>query len=98
MLDNNLKEQVKTIFSSLENSYTLKAIVSKTNSERSNLISLITEVAETSPKINVIIEEGDPLELEIYKKDEKANFIFRAVPTVHEFTTRPLMRNRTALR
>ena len=87
MLDNNLKEQVKTIFSSLENSYTLKAIVSKTNSERSNLISLITEVAQTSPKINVIIEEGDSLELEIYKNDEKANFIFRAVPTGHEFTT-----------
>ena len=67
MLDQSLKEQVRSLFSSLENQYILKVIASENNSERDNLVSLISELSDTSDKISVEVESGDSLELKIYK-------------------------------
>ena len=51
MLDQSLKEQVRSLFSSLENQYILKVIASENNSERDNLVSLISELSDTSDTI-----------------------------------------------
>ena len=87
MLDNTLKEQVRTLFSSLENQYILKISINENISEKEDLISLITDITDTSDKITMLIEPGNDLELKIYKNGEEAGFIFKAVPTGHEFTT-----------
>ena len=87
MLDQSLKEQVRSLFSSLENQYILKVIASENNSERDNLVSLISDLSDTSDKISVEVESGDSLELKIYKNGAPAGFLFKAVPTGHEFTT-----------
>ena len=87
MLDNGLKEQVRSLFSSLENQYILRAKVSDNNSQKDDLISLISDLADVSDKIKIEIEKGENLSLEIFKNNEKVNIVFNAVPTGHEFTT-----------
>lgn len=87
MLDQALKEQVKSLFAALENQYILCITVADNHPERSNLVDLLTDVAETSENVALELHNGEGLSFSILKNNEPASFHFQAVPTGHEFTS-----------
>jgi NADH-dependent peroxiredoxin subunit F len=87
MLDQSLKDQVKSLFASLTNNYTFKVKVSSTHAGRDELLALLTDVADCSDKVDLTIEDGDALWFTILKNNQPSGVEFRAVPNGHEFTT-----------
>jgi alkyl hydroperoxide reductase subunit F len=87
MLDQSLKEQVKSLFAALKNNYTLHIAASSNHPNRDELINLLNDVADCSDKIKVSLAEGDGLSFVIHKNGQPTGVVFRAVPTGHEFTT-----------
>ena len=89
MLDEKIKEQLKSVFLLLEKEYTLVAQVATNHSSRGELVELLQEVASCSPQIHYeeqVVEQG--LLLRIRKGEEEwSPFTFRAVPTGHEFSS-----------
>ncbi len=53
MLDQSLKDQVKSLFASLKNQYTFQVNVSSSHPSRAELLALLADVAECSNQINV---------------------------------------------
>lgn len=88
MLDADLKAQLKSIFSVLEGSYTLVADVAASHPSRQELTDILKEVADCSPQINFEEIAGNSFNMYIRKADgTKSPFVFRAVPTGHEFSS-----------
>lgn len=87
MLDNTLKEQVKSIFANLSSSYIFDVYVSDDHESRGELIELLEETASCSEKLQVRLNQGDGLEFYLLKDGEKAGVKFRMVPNGHEFST-----------
>ncbi|WP_282035498.1 alkyl hydroperoxide reductase subunit F [Saccharicrinis aurantiacus] len=87
MLEQAMKDQVISVFSNLEQNYTLKVEVSESHKNKTELLQLLEDVASCSDKITLEVEAGSALEFTILKNNEDTNIAFRAVPTGHEFTT-----------
>ncbi|MDR2920580.1 MAG: alkyl hydroperoxide reductase subunit F [Tannerella sp.] len=87
MLDNSIKEQLKSIFADLNNAYLFDIYVSDHHESRSELIDLLEGVASTSDKISCQINPGDELAFFLLKNGRKTGIKFRGVPTGHEFTS-----------
>ncbi len=87
MLDSALKEQLRGIFAQLSSNYTLIVEHAANQAKSGEMIELINDVAETSPKIEAKILEGDILKLSIAKDGVVSSVSFRAVPNGHEFTS-----------
>ncbi|MDR0428002.1 MAG: alkyl hydroperoxide reductase subunit F [Dysgonamonadaceae bacterium] len=87
MLDEALKDQVKSIFSNLSSSFTLDIYVSDNHESKAELIGLLEDLASCSDKIECKINQGNDLKFEIVKENKKTGIIFRAVPNGHEFST-----------
>lgn len=87
MLDQALKDQVKGIFAGLKNKYTFQISVAPNHPSKTELKGLLDDVASCSEKLDVQETEGEGLAFSILKNGEAGSFIFRAVPTGHEFTT-----------
>ena len=87
MLDSGLKEQVRSIFSSLESSYILDIYVPENHESRQELISLLEDTASCSDKIKCRINNGETLVFHLLKDGAKTGIKFRAVPNGHEFST-----------
>ncbi|MDR0394477.1 MAG: alkyl hydroperoxide reductase subunit F [Tannerella sp.] len=87
MLDNALKEQVKSIFANLSSSYIFDVYVSDDHESRDELIGLLEETASCSDKIQVRLNQGNGLKFYLLKDGEKAGVTFRMVPNGHEFST-----------
>ncbi|HEY4785315.1 MAG TPA: alkyl hydroperoxide reductase subunit F, partial [Bacteroidales bacterium] len=87
MLEQALKDQIKNLFEGLKNQYTFQISVVESHPNRDELITLLQEVASCSEKINYIVEEGENLSFIILKENKPLSFVFRAVPTGHEFTS-----------
>ena len=87
MLDQGLKDQVKNVFAGLKNNYTFRLTAAELHPSRTELTSLLEEVASCSEKIDVRLEEGTGLSFSVLKNGEQNAVVFRAVPTGHEFTT-----------
>ncbi|PTN09822.1 alkyl hydroperoxide reductase subunit F [Mangrovibacterium marinum] len=87
MLDQALKDQVKGIFAGLQNKYTFLISVVPNHPSKAEIRSLLDDVASCSEKLDVQETEGDALSFSILKNGEASRFVFRAVPTGHEFTT-----------
>ena len=87
MLDQSLLEQVKTVFASLQNNYTLEVTASNSHPSKVELVTLLEEVASCSDKISTTVIEGENLSFKILKNGVATSIIFRAVPTGHEFTS-----------
>jgi len=87
MLDQNLKEQVTSLFGNLKNEYTFRIDVAANHSSKKELIDMLDDVASCSNKIHCEVSEGKDLSFTILKNGEATNIHFRAVPTGHEFTT-----------
>lgn len=87
MLEQAMKDQVQQVFSSLNNNYTLKIISNPSHTSKKGMVELMSDVASCSDKIEILVEDGEGLSLQIYKNQNPTNFIFKAVPNGHEFTS-----------
>lgn len=87
MLDLSLKDQLKSIFASLDAEYIFDISVSPTHDSRQELVDLLTDVAACSDKISLRISEGNGLKFLLLKNGESTGITFRGVPNGHEFTS-----------
>ncbi len=87
MLDQSVKDQVKTLFAGLTNQYTFNVKVAESHPNKKELLDLLEDVASCSDKVSVSVTEGEALAFTLSKNGEEGNVTFRAVPTGHEFTT-----------
>jgi alkyl hydroperoxide reductase subunit F len=87
MLEQALKEQVKSVFANLKNTYTFRIEVADSHPNKSELIDLLSDVASCSDRIGMEITSGPSLAFRIAQNGEPSNVVFRAVPNGHEFTT-----------
>ena len=86
MLDNDIKQQVRDLFSNLISNYKFVVEVNENHPDKDNLISLLSDVADASYKITLEVKNGESLEFRITKDDKLTSVIFKAVPTGHEFS------------
>lgn len=87
MLDQSLKDQVKTLFADLKHQYTFDVSVADDHESKQELLDLLNDVASCSPKVSVQVGQGSALAFKILQDGEPSRFTFRAVPNGHEFTT-----------
>lgn len=87
MLDSATKEQLRTIFASLDGQYTFDITVAPQHESRAELLDLLNDVASCSDHISCEVHDGEGLIFTIYKNGEKTGISFRAVPNGHEFTS-----------
>jgi alkyl hydroperoxide reductase subunit F len=87
MLDNALKEQVKSIFENLSSSYMFDVYVADGHESRTELLELLEDTASCSEKLQVRSNKGDGLEFYLLKDGVKTGVKFRLVPNGHEFST-----------
>ncbi|MDR0364374.1 MAG: alkyl hydroperoxide reductase subunit F [Bacteroidales bacterium] len=87
MLDTELKEQVKSIFSQLSSSYTFDVYVPKNHESREELIELLEDTALCSEKIKLRVHQSDNFEFYLLKNGVRTGIKFRMVPNGHEFST-----------
>ncbi|MBS2097571.1 alkyl hydroperoxide reductase subunit F [Carboxylicivirga linearis] len=87
MLEQALKDQVRSLFANLQNSYSFVVTVANDHKSKNDLVSLLQDVASCSDKVEVIVKSGTGLSFTILKNNNTTNVTFRAVPTGHEFTT-----------
>lgn len=91
MLDADLKEQLKTVFANLDNQIDLVYENSK-NANQSELVEMLSGVAETSPKISAQFDPASaatdtPPRFTIHKNGKSTGVFFTGVPGGHEFTS-----------
>ena len=87
MLDNALKEQVKSLFSSLKDRHVFKISARTGHPSRTELIELLEETASCSENITCHIEEGADLEFGLLKNQTDTGICFRGIPSGHEFSS-----------
>lgn len=87
MLDSATKEQLRTIFASLDEQYTFDITVAPQHESRAELLDLLNDVASCSDHISYEVRDGEGLIFTIFKNGEKTGISFRAVPNGHEFTS-----------
>ncbi|MGQ1910713.1 alkyl hydroperoxide reductase subunit F [Marinifilum sp. RC60d5] len=87
MLEQSIKTQVTDLFASLKNQYIFQIKVASSHPNREELISLLTDVASCTDKVNLDVQEESGLSFSILKNNKNTNVTFKAVPNGHEFTT-----------
>jgi alkyl hydroperoxide reductase subunit F len=87
MLDNELKEQVKSIFAGLQANYVFNISVAPNHASRKELLELLEEVAASSGNITCRIQDGNGLEFSLLKDEKDTGIRFRGIPNGHEFTS-----------
>lgn len=87
MLDSALKEQLKSIFSSLSSKYTLLVELHPEHPKKGEMVELLSDVADSSANIELTVVEGEALKLTVVKDGVMSGVGFRAVPNGHEFTS-----------
>jgi alkyl hydroperoxide reductase subunit F len=87
MLDNVLKEQVKSLFENLSSSFLLDVYVADDHESRKELLELLEDTASCSEKLQIRLNQGDNLEFYLLKDGVKTGIKFRMTPNSHEFST-----------
>ncbi|HNY01662.1 MAG TPA: alkyl hydroperoxide reductase subunit F [Bacteroidales bacterium] len=87
MLEAAIKEQVIHLFKDLKSEYRFDISADPRHPERATLNGLLEEVAACSPKTTCRVNDGEGLSFTIVKDGIPSSFLFRAVPTGHEFST-----------
>ena len=88
MLDKDILEQVKSLFSGLKSHYVLRATVSSGHEKADELSSFLADFCSTSPMLELekVPEDGGRLEFSIVKDGADTGITFRGIPGGHEFT------------
>lgn len=87
MLDASLKEQLKTIFADLKADYTFGVEAPSAHESYNELLAMLTDVAETSPKISLEITDSNGFAFRLLKNNVDTGIAFRGIPNGHEFTS-----------
>ncbi|MFI3266736.1 MAG: alkyl hydroperoxide reductase subunit F [Rikenellaceae bacterium] len=87
MLTNQMKEQLKGLFSGLASQYTFNISLSDSHPSGQELREMLYDVAECSPKISIELNVGLGLQFDILKDGVDSGVSFRAVPNGHEFNS-----------
>ncbi len=86
-LDTQMIEQIKGLFAQLKNKYTFRIISNDNNTNSTEMLELLSQVADCSENINIIEEKGAELSFTIEQNGNYKGITFRAIPNGHEFTT-----------
>lgn len=88
MLDNNILEQLKTVYQNLENEVTL-FYAKSTNAKQNDLVEMVKQLATTSAKIiaQESEENSEIPKLSLLYKGENTGITFLGIPGGHEFTS-----------
>ncbi len=86
-LEQSMLEQLKSIFSALEHSYTLKVYADKSSDRGQDLLEMIEDFCSTSDKLKLDFTEDSRLRLEVLRDDVATGIVFRGIPSGHEFTS-----------
>ncbi len=87
MLDNSIKEQLKSIFAPLASKYTFFAKGDKENPKFVELEEMLIDVAATSDNIDYRFDAGENLQFSILRDGVETGVVFRAIPSGHEFSS-----------
>jgi len=88
MLDEGIATQLRQVFGALSSSYKL-VVANGDNAKQGELVELVQSLAETSPKLEAIVE-GEVergVRLSIVRDGSETGIVFRGVPGGHEFTS-----------
>ncbi len=88
MLDQDLIQQLKHVFSSLEGTITL-AVAQSTHEDQKDLLALLKSVEETSLKIEVTMtaESSSFPQFKVLYNNNETGISFKGIPTGHEFSS-----------
>lgn len=85
-LQQQIIDQLKSIFSSIENRYTF--VVYNNGGDKSEALkTMMSDFASSSDMFDILEEKGENVRLDILKNGEKTNISFRAIPSGHEFNS-----------
>lgn len=87
MLDASLKEQLQSIFASLEASYTFDVYASPQHESYAQLLELLEETAACSSHIQLHVNDGTDFCFKLLKDGKDTGVSFRGIPNGHEFTS-----------
>lgn len=89
MLDNNIKDQLKSIFANLHSSLCFRMTGTRDESAVAQMREFLEDVAASSPRLSVETahETGDAPEFEIIRDHTPTGVKFCGIPNGHEFTT-----------
>lgn len=87
MLDVVLKNQLRSYFKDLDSEYTFDISVSRIHKKREELIEILNDVADCSPRISCRVNDGKNLEFTLLKDGENTRIKFRSTPNGHEFSS-----------
>ncbi len=86
-LEQSMLEQLKAIFSALENNYTLNVFADKSSDKGKDLFEMVEDFCSTSEKLTMNFIKDSRLRLEVLRNNEATGIAFRGIPTGHEFTS-----------
>ncbi len=90
MLDQDYKEQLKAVFTKLENPVEL-VYKPSTHNDQNSLLGMLNDVADTSDKISVKAESGPAdnvtPEFTLHYNGKATGITFKGIPGGHEFTS-----------
>lgn len=87
MLDSNILNQVREVFSSLTSDITLSVIRNSADAQSKEFTAFIDDIASTSDKVNATYVEGDHFSFSILHDGKQTGISFRGIPNGHEFTS-----------
>jgi NADH-dependent peroxiredoxin subunit F len=88
MLDESIVAQLREVFGSLSSRYKL-VVANGSHAKQQELVDLARSLAETSPKLELVIE-GEVergVRLSIVRDEAPTGIVFRGIPGGHEFTS-----------
>ena len=71
MLDNSLKEQLKTIFANLESEFQFEIYAAQKHESYNELVELLEDVVASSPKLSLKINDGDAISFKLLRMERK---------------------------
>lgn len=91
MLDQQMKEQLQTVFSVLENQIEL-VYKNSIHSDQSSMLELLSDVVSTNTKLKLrSVDDSSPVDIppqfSIYKNGKETGIAFKGIPNGHEFTS-----------
>ena len=87
MLDQDLKDQLRGIFASLDASCQFAVQVAPSHESKAELLELLGDVASCSDRLSVETADGEEIAFTLYRNGEQTGISFRGIPNGHEFTS-----------
>jgi alkyl hydroperoxide reductase, F subunit len=85
-LEQNILDQLRTLFAELRHSYTL-LVERPAGAKGDELLAMITDFASVSDRLTLEDKASDRLCLTLLRDGQKTGITFRAIPSGHEFTS-----------